>query len=107
MVADDLKPIVGHLNATGIARKTPNIDALADQGVSFTNAHCCAPMCNPSRTCFLYGLPTTKTKVLNNSDDAANPAIKDLEHLIAYFKRQGYYTVNTQRIFHKGTSVDQ
>lgn len=30
MVADDLKPIVGHLNVTGIAPETPNIDALAN-----------------------------------------------------------------------------
>ena len=28
---------------------TPNFDRLAKRGVLFTNAHCAAPACNPSR----------------------------------------------------------
>ncbi len=30
--------------------KTPHLDSLADRGTLFLNAHCQAPLCNPSRT---------------------------------------------------------
>ena len=40
--------------------KTPHIDALASRGVKFSNAHCQAPICNPSRVSMLLGqLPST------------------------------------------------
>ncbi|MEC6748013.1 sulfatase-like hydrolase/transferase [Marinilactibacillus sp. XAAS-LB27] len=43
------------------AIKTPNIDALASEGVGFTNAYCQNPVCVPSRNSFLTGwYPHTK-----------------------------------------------
>jgi hypothetical protein len=45
---DDLNHWVGHHGRDPQA-KTPNIDRLAAMGVTFTNAHCAAPVCNPSR----------------------------------------------------------
>lgn len=39
----------------GRAYTTPNIDRLAAQGVSFTNAYANAPVCTPSRACLLSG----------------------------------------------------
>ena len=44
---DDLNDWVGCLGGHQQA-KTPNIDKLARRGVDFTNAHCQAPICNPS-----------------------------------------------------------
>lgn len=38
------------------ASYTPNIDALANDGVSFSNAFCQNPVCGPSRCSFLTGL---------------------------------------------------
>lgn len=68
IVADDMNRLVGHLGPKlglqGYAQPTPNIDKLAAEGVTFTNAHVCAPECNPSRTCFLYGISPVDTKVL-------------------------------------------
>ena len=45
---DWIRPLGGHPQA-----KTPNITRLADRGMLFTNAHCAAPACNPSRTALL------------------------------------------------------
>lgn len=54
MVADDLGyGDVGCYGATKIA--TPNIDRLADEGVSFTDAHAPAAVCQPSRYAILSG----------------------------------------------------
>lgn len=40
--------------------ETPNIDALANQGMVFTNAYASAANCAPSRACMLSGLNTPK-----------------------------------------------
>lgn len=45
---DDLNTWVGSLRGHPITL-TPNIDKLASRGVLFTNAHCQAPLCCPSR----------------------------------------------------------
>ena len=45
---DDLNDWVGCLDGHPQAL-TPNIDRLAGEGVLFTNAHCQAPICGPSR----------------------------------------------------------
>ena len=52
---DDQNDWIGHLNGHPLA-KTPHIDALAKRGTTFTNAHCQAPLCNPSRTSLMLGL---------------------------------------------------
>ena len=59
---DDLNDWVGCLNSHPQV-KTPNIDALAQRGTLFTNAHCQAPSCNPSRTSVMTGLRPSTTGV--------------------------------------------
>lgn len=51
---DDLNDWVGCIGGHAQA-KTPNIDRLAQRGVLFTNAHCQAPLCGPSRASWLSG----------------------------------------------------
>ncbi|MHC4580662.1 MAG: sulfatase-like hydrolase/transferase, partial [Planctomycetota bacterium] len=48
MAIDDLNDWTGCLGGHPDV-KTPNLDKLAARGVLFTNAHCSAPACNPSR----------------------------------------------------------
>ena len=56
---DDLNDWVGCLGGHPQVR-TPNIDRLARRGVLFSNAHCQAPICNPSRVSLLTGVrPST------------------------------------------------
>jgi Sulfatase len=60
IAVDDLNDWVGCLRGHPQAR-TPNIERLARRGVLFANAHCHAPICNPSRSSLLTGLrPSTK-----------------------------------------------
>jgi arylsulfatase A-like enzyme len=47
--------------------KAPNIDRLAASGVLFTNAHCAAPACNPSRTAIMTGISPHKSGLYDNS----------------------------------------
>ena len=55
IVCDDLNDYVGVFGGHPQV-KTPNMDRLAASGVSFQQAHCTIPICNPSRASFLTGL---------------------------------------------------
>jgi arylsulfatase A-like enzyme len=89
----------GHPNA-----KTPNIDRLAAKGVLFTNAHCQAPLCGPSRASIMSGLRPSTTGIYGMIDDNKirqdNPATKDVTFLPEYFKKNGYHTMGIGKIFH-------
>ena len=63
IAVDDLNDWVGCLGGHPQAR-TPHLDRLAERSVLFSNAHCQAPICNPSRAgrgwrCRSY-LPTAR-----------------------------------------------
>ena len=65
---DDLNDWIGPLNGyKGV--KTPNMDKLAKQGMSFSKAYCAAPLCNPSRVSLLTGVRPSTSGVYqaNNS----------------------------------------
>ncbi|MCF0062822.1 arylsulfatase [Dyadobacter chenwenxiniae] len=47
--------------------KTPNIDALAKEGVTFTDFYAGAPVCSPSRSVLITGLHTGHTTIRGNS----------------------------------------
>ena len=59
---DDLNDWVGALGGHPQAR-TPRIDRLASRGTLFRNAHCQAPLCNPSRSSVLTGLRPSTTGI--------------------------------------------
>ena len=83
--------------------KTPNMDSLAEQGTLFMNAHCQAPLCNPSRTSLMTGLRSTTTGVYGLAPWFRNvPAMKDVVTLPQHFKKSGYKTYCTGKIFHGG-----
>lgn len=52
---DDMNDWTGFLGGHPAA-KTPNMDRLAEKGVNFSNAHCSAPGCSPSRNALLFGM---------------------------------------------------
>jgi len=81
--------------------KTPNIDQLAKQGVLFSNAHCQAPICNPSRvSMFLGKLPsTTGMYFLGPKFRTVEPTRND-RTLFQTFRENGYYLSTRGKVFH-------
>lgn len=97
---DDLNDWVGCLRGHPDAR-SPNIDRLAKRGVLFTNAHCQAPICNPSRTSILYGLRPSSSGIYDNQTKPWTvPALKDRVTLPRHFAANGYRTLTTGKIYH-------
>ncbi|MDA0347746.1 MAG: sulfatase [Verrucomicrobia bacterium] len=86
---------------------TPNFDALADRGILFTNAHCNAPSCNPSRTSIMSGLHPASTGVYANGHDwLANERFDDILLLPEYFQQHGYTTLGGGKIYHANQGSD-
>lgn len=89
----------GHPNA-----KTPHMDRWASEGVLFTNAHCQAPLCGPSRASLMTGLRPSTTGIYGMIDDNAikndNEATKDIKYIPEYFRNQGYHTMGIGKLFH-------
>lgn len=102
IAVDDLNDGVGCLDGRPWA-KTPNIDALARRGTVFTNAHCQAPLCNPSRTSVLTGLRPSTTGVYGLMPGIrAVAALKERRTLPQAFAARGYSTFGAGKIFHDG-----
>ena len=100
---DDQNDWIGHLGGHAMA-KTPHLDRLAARGTTFLNAHCQAPLCNPSRTSLLLGLRPTTTGVYGLAPWFRTlPEWKDRVALPQHFAQQGYRTVATGKIYHQGT----
>ena len=97
---DDLNDWVGCLGGHPQV-KTPNIDRLAERGVLFSNAHCQAPICNPSRVSFMTGLlPSTSGVYQLAPDFRSAPELKDLVTIPQHFAAHGYQTYQVGKIFH-------
>jgi len=81
--------------------KTPNFDRLAKKGVLFTNAHCSAPACNPSRASLLTGiLPSTSGVYHNSQPWRKSPVFTNAVTLPQYFMAHGYKVIGGGKIFH-------
>ncbi|HEX5175950.1 MAG TPA: sulfatase [Chthoniobacteraceae bacterium] len=99
---DDLNHWVGHLGRNK-QTKTPNIDRLAAMGVTFTNAHCAAPVCNPSRTALLSGLrPGTTGIYVNGVHFSKGAGVSAEGSLVTQFKHAGYETLGIGKLWHGG-----
>ena len=100
---DDQNDWIGHLGGHPMA-KTPHLDKLAARGITFLNAHCNAPLCNPSRTSLMLGLRPTTTGVYGLSPWFRTlPLWKDRVALPQHFANNGYRTAATGKIYHGGT----
>ena len=102
IAVDDLNDWVGCLGGHPQV-KTPSFDRLASRGVLFANAHCQAPLCNPSRASLLFGIrPSSSGLYTLRPGVRAVPALHDRTSLPQFFASQGYSTFCAGKIFHDG-----
>jgi arylsulfatase A-like enzyme len=97
---DDLNDWAGCLGGhPGV--HSPNIDRLASTGVLFTNAHCAAPLCNPSRAALMTGIRPSTSGVYDNSEHMLDsPVSAEATTLPAHFRSHGYRTLGSGKIYH-------
>ena len=105
IAVDDLNDWIGCLGGHPQSH-TPNINRLAQRGILFTNAHCAAPACNPSRAAVFSGRMPQATGVW------ANKAVQTLDRtfpesvlLTTVFNDAGYQTLGTGKLMHGGAKA--
>lgn len=102
---DDQNDWIGHMGGHPLVR-TPHIDTLAARGTAFLNAHCQAPLCNPSRTSVMFGLRPTSTGIYGLAPAPRDVvATRERVSLPQHFAAHGYRTYATGKIYHHGTGA--
>ena len=82
--------------------KTPNIDRLSQEGVTFNNAFTPASVCGPARTSLFTGLmPTSHGIVKNGEKGGVGEISKENPNIMANLKDYNSYVVGK---WHVGTS---
>jgi iduronate 2-sulfatase len=97
IAVDDLRP---ELNCYGQSQiHSPNIDALAEEGLLFQQAYCNIPVCGASRASLMTGIRPTINRFITYYTwaDKDAPGIKTLPTL---FRENGYHTISNGKIFH-------
>ncbi|MBF0432415.1 MAG: sulfatase [Fibrobacteria bacterium] len=106
IAVDDLNDWIGVMGGHPQA-KTPNIDALASRGVLFTNAHCQAPVCSPSRASLMSSrFPGSTGIYFLSPDPSDSPVINVNNFLPKRFAREGYQVAGAGKLFHGDQSRD-
>lgn len=90
LTAEDLSP---HLGCYGDAfAHTPHLDALASQGLRYTQAFATAPVCSPARSCLITGLYATSLGTQRlRSQFPVPPQVRGFS---AWLREAGYYCSN-------------
>jgi arylsulfatase A-like enzyme len=95
---DDLNDWVGCLGGHP-QTLTPNLDRLARSGVLFTNAHCAAPQCNPSRSAIFTGVSPHVSGLYDNGQKMRE-VMPTTEIIPKTLSRQGYQTGGSGKMLH-------
>ena len=95
---DDLNDWIGCLGGHP-QTITPNLDRLAASGVLFTNAHCPAPACNPSRSAIFSGRAPNKSGLYDNRQQMREVMPDDII-LPQYFRNHGYHAAGSGKLLH-------
>jgi len=104
IAVDDLNDWIGCLKGHP-QTLTPNIDRLAASGVLFTNAHCPAPACNPSRTAIMTGIAPNKSGLYDNRQKMRE-VLPNAELIPKHFSRNGYHSSGSGKMLHYFIDAD-
>ncbi len=94
---DDLRPQLGCYGRSQMV--TPNIDALASDGVLFERAYCQVPVCGASRASLLTGVRAERDRFVNYHT-WADEDLPGARTLPQHFREHGYTTVSDGKVFH-------
>ena len=100
---DDLN---NRLGCYGAPVRSPHLDSIARQGVRFDRAYCQYPLCNPTRSSLLSGRRPPTTRIMENQTWFRS-TMPDVATLPQHFRRNGYVTAQTGKIFHGGLDDDR
>ena len=99
IVCDDLNDYIetmgGHPQS-----KTPHLKKLIESGVSFSQAHCNIPICNPSRASFATGIYPHTSQQFGFEDWDKNEILQNSRTMMAHFSSHGYHTLGTGKVMH-------
>ncbi len=99
IVCDDLNDYVetfgGHPQV-----KTPNMTRLAESGVSFKQAHCTIPICNPSRASFMTGLYPHTSQCYGFDKWNDYEVLQNSRTMMDHFRQNGYVSLGTGKLMH-------
>ena len=88
---DAYKNIFGNFSTND----TPNISALADQGVVFESIYTPTPLCRPARAAFWTGLFPHQTGVMTNGGRFVETKLsKSIPNIGQIFSDNGYHTIH-------------
>lgn len=98
IISDDLNNWIAPMGGNP-QTVTPNLDKLAERGVTFRNAVCAAPLCNPSRTAFMSGMRPSTTGIYHNQQ-VWMPHIGRGLCINDYIRQFGYKSYGAGKIYH-------
>ena len=96
IIVDDLRPEIRAWGKENII--TPNLDRLAEKGVSFHNTFAQYANCSPSRISLLTGLSPETTGHTGNL--GSKPEFSKHVTLPGHFKENGYFTASIGKVYH-------
>ena len=97
IAVDDLRPEFGAYGASYI--KSPNLDRIAREGVTFNRAYCQQAVCSPTRSSLLTGTRPDTTKVWDLVTHFRD-ALPNVVTLGQHFKNNGYFVQGMGKIYH-------
>lgn len=99
-LVDDLRTELGCYGSEYV--KSPNIDALAKDGVRFSKAYSQQALSGPSRMSILTGLNPESIGIYSIFTPLRS-VHKDMLTMPQFFKQNGYTTVSIGKVYHHGT----
>ena len=103
IIADQLRAdVLGPYGGTIVP--TPNIDALANEGVTFDSMYCQSPVCGPSRACLISGRhvfqhgATDNCRLLPQQEFSYAKALRKNGYEVALVGKSHHYTNGFQNV---------